>query len=158
MFSKKQGAAGAARTRGAKAGLSLIGPEVTINGDVASEGALHIDGRVDGQVRCTALYQGDNGVIAGDISAEDVRIGGLAQGKVTGGTVTIEASGRIAGDVSYDTISIAAGAQVEGRLARRDVLPGDSAGLVVLTPTAASESAPTEATLFSSRPTRLKGG
>lgn len=150
MFSRKQGPAARPKSGSNGSALSLIGGEMTIGGDVASEGALHVDGRIDGHVRCAQLCQSQSGVIAGDIVAEEVRIGGLVEGTVTAGKVVIEASGRIAGDVAYDTISIAAGAQIEGRLARRSALAGD---LLVVTPTASRQAG--QGALFTGQPTPL---
>ena len=154
MFSRKRAGGAAAKPKKAgTAGLSLIGGEMTIGGGVTSEGALHVDGRIDGDVRCASLCQGQSGIIAGDIVAEEARIGGLVEGTVTARSVVIEASGRVAGDVAYDTVSIAAGAQVEGRLARRAALAGDG-GLLFATPTAPERSI-AEGTLFSAQPTRI---
>jgi cytoskeletal protein CcmA (bactofilin family) len=157
MFSRKgNGAASAVRPR-ARSGassLSLVGAEMTISGDVASEGALHVDGRIDGHVRCTNLCQSESGVISGNIVADEARVAGLVEGTVSARTVLIEANGRVAGDVAYDTISIAAGAQVEGRLARRSALAEGVDNLLVATPAKAKPAAG-EATLFSAQPTRI---
>jgi len=156
MFSRKQGAATKPKAaKGGAAGLSLIGGEMAIGGDVASEGALHVDGRIDGHVRCVNLCQGQTGVIAGDIVAEEARIGGLVEGTVTARTVVIEASGRVTGDVAYDTITIAAGARVEGRLARREALAGAVGDLLVATPTVRNAAEVAAGTLFSGQPTRI---
>ncbi len=155
MFSRKQSAAARPKAKGGAGGLSLIGGEMTIGGDVASAGALHVDGRIDGDVRCANLCQSETGVIAGDIVAEEARIGGLVEGTVTARTVVIEASGRVTGDVAYDTITIAAGARVEGRLARREALVGSTGDLLVATPTARNDDKPAAPTLFTGQPTRL---
>ena len=118
MFSGKQPVAGA-KTRAGAPRLSFIGPEVVVSGDVASDAQLQVDGRIDGNVRCAALSQGREGVIAGNIFAEDARLAGTVEGTVAAGTLVIEATARILGDVAYDTISIEAGARIEGRLGRR---------------------------------------
>jgi cytoskeletal protein CcmA (bactofilin family) len=155
MFSRKPAGGAVAKPKKAgTAGLSLIGAEMTIGGDVTSAGALHVDGRIDGDVRCASLCQGQRGVIAGDIFAEEARIGGLVEGTVTARALVIEASGRVAGDVAYDTVSIAAGAQVEGRLARRAALGAGEADLLVATPNAPERSI-AEASLFSAQPTPI---
>jgi cytoskeletal protein CcmA (bactofilin family) len=157
MFSRKgNGAAPAARPRAKNgaSGLSLVGAEMTIAGDVASQGALHVDGRIDGHVRCTNLCQSESGVITGNIVAEEARVAGLVEGTVSARTVLIEATGRVAGDVAYDTISIAAGAEVEGRLARRAALAEGVDELLVATPARGKREA-TEASLFSAQPTRI---
>jgi cytoskeletal protein CcmA (bactofilin family) len=154
MFSRNQNSAAKPKaTKNGATGLSLIGAEMTIGGHVTSTGSLHIDGRVDGDVRCANLCQSPSGVIAGDIVAEEARIGGLVEGTVTARTVIIEASGRVTGDVAYDTIAVASGAQVDGRLARREALAGGMGDLLVATPTTAR--APAESTLFSGQATRI---
>jgi len=121
MFASKQPAAGA-KTRSGAPRLSFIGTEVTVSGDLASDAQFQIDGRIDGNVRCVSLSQGPEGTIAGNIFAEEVRLAGTVEGMVAAGTVVIEATARILGDVAYDTISIEAGATIEGRLGRRAAL------------------------------------
>lgn len=115
MFSRKPsngaGKAGAA-------GLSFIGGETVIDGDLVSKGRLHIDGTVEGDVRCKILCQGKSGAITGSIAADEAQLAGSVEGSVEARTVTLDASARIAGDVAYETITIAAGARVDGRLSR----------------------------------------
>lgn len=152
MFSRKPN--GAAARPKAKGGLSLIGAEMVIGGDVISEGGLHVDGRIDGHVRCATLIQSETGVITGNIVADEARVAGLVEGTVSARSVMIEATGRVTGDVAYDTISIAAGAEVEGRLARRSALAEGVDALLVATP-AKGRRAAAEATLFSAQPTRI---
>ena len=137
MFSRNQPTAGSA-ARPAKPGtraLSFIGPEVVVSGDVATNAQLHVDGRIDGNVRCGQLCVGGVGIIAGDILADEARVGGLIQGMVNAANVIVEASARITGDVTYETISIAAGARIDGRLARREALSQDAAAVLIATPT-----------------------
>jgi cytoskeletal protein CcmA (bactofilin family) len=121
MFSRSTPAPGprAKPARTGTPGLSFIGPEATISGDLATDGQVHVDGRVDGDVKCAQLIQGNAGTIAGSIHAEDARLAGTVEGTVSARTLIVEATARILGDVAYETISIEAGAQIEGRLARR---------------------------------------
>lgn len=103
-------------------GLTFIGPDAIVHGDLATQSQLHVDGRIEGNVRCDQLIQGPEGMVAGNIEASEARLAGTVEGAVSGGTLIVEASARILGDVAYETISIEAGAQIEGRLARRTVL------------------------------------
>lgn len=115
MFSKSDKAHGAAtRARGA-AGLSIIGADVVITGDIAADGDLHIDGAVKGDIRCAALTQGGSGRISGNVVTDAARLAGTVDGTVTARTLTIEKSARVTGDLSYETLSIDGGAQVDGR-------------------------------------------
>jgi cytoskeletal protein CcmA (bactofilin family) len=124
MFSSRS-KAGPAGSKGGRSTFSFIGPEVTVTGDVASAGQLHIDGRVDGDVRCATLIQGESGTIAGNIVADEARLAGLIDGAVSAGTLVLEPSARVTGDVLYETLTIATGAQIDGRFKRR---PAEAAG------------------------------
>ncbi len=129
MFSReKTGITLPKASRAGPPGLSFIGPEVLVSGDLATDAQLHVDGRIDGNVRCSQLVQGEAGIIAGNIHADEARVAGTVEGQVNVRTLFVEASARILGDVAYETISIDAGAQLEGRLARRAVL--DDAPLI----------------------------
>jgi len=133
MFASKQPAPGA-KTKSGGSGLSFIGPEVIVSGDLASDAQLQVDGRIDGNVRCAGLSQGPNGIIAGNIFAEEARLAGTVEGTVSAGTVAVEATARILGDVAYETISIEAGATIEGRLGRRAGAGDDVQQALIATP------------------------
>ena len=119
MFGKgdRQKVGGEARRGGGI--VSVIGADVVIAGDVATGEELRVDGRIEGNVRCGALDQGEGGEISGDIEAETATLAGAVSGKVTVRELVIEATARLSGDVSYESLSIAAGARVEGRLSCR---------------------------------------
>jgi cytoskeletal protein CcmA (bactofilin family) len=152
MFAKSQTAAGAP-AKPAKGGprLSIIGPEVIISGDLATDAQLHVDGRIDGNVRCVGLCQGADGIIAGNIIADEARLAGTVEGTVSARSVVVEASARIMGDIAYETVSIEAGAGIEGRLARRAALakPEDEKETLTVTPVSFSPAkAEAETRLF----------
>ena len=120
MFTTAKKKPGAPAARSGSAGLSFIGKEMVVTGDVASGSQLHVDGRIDGNVRCDTLVQGKDGTIAGNISAETVHLSGLVDGTVTARVVTLEPTARVTGDVTYETLSIAAGGAIDGRLRRQE--------------------------------------
>jgi len=120
-------AAAAATTAGAPSGpgmFSVLGPDVTLTGNISATADLHIDGKVEGNVTCAALVQGSQSLIAGNVHAETARIAGRIEGSVNVRALTIERGARIKGDVDYDTITIENGATIDGTL--RHVMP-DSA-------------------------------
>jgi cytoskeletal protein CcmA (bactofilin family) len=149
MFSRDKTSGSLPRpARAGASGLSFIGPEVVVSGDIATDAQLHVDGRIDGNVRCQQLVQGEAGIVSGNIQADEARIAGTVEGQVNVRTLFVEASARILGDIAYATISIDAGAQLEGRLARRAVLGEDEAPLIAtpvsFTPTRAKGAKPTD--------------
>lgn len=131
--------------RNGAAGLSFIGPETVVSGDIATDAQLHIDGRIEGDVKCTQLIQGTQGSIAGNIEADEARLGGTVEGTVVARSLIVEASARILGDVAYESLSIDAGAQIDGRLARRGALGLDAARpALIATPVSFTPAAPAE--------------
>jgi cytoskeletal protein CcmA (bactofilin family) len=127
MFSsgKKDRAPGGERTgrKGGSAGMSILGADVLVSGDLATSAQIHVDGRIDGNVSCDTLVQGAGGTIAGNIVADNVHLSGLVDGTVKARLVTLEPSARVTGDVTYETLSIAAGASIDGRLSRKAPAP-----------------------------------
>ncbi|WP_010186528.1 bactofilin family protein [Sphingomonas sp. PAMC 26605] len=101
----------------AKRGLfSVISADVVITGNIAASADLHVDGRIEGDVSCATLIQGQDSRIAGAVVAETARLGGGIDGSVAVRHLTIERSARIVGDVQYESISIEVGASIDGRL------------------------------------------
>src|SRR3569623_1537366 len=98
---------------------SRIGADAVISGDIETGGRLAIDGKVIGNIRCAGLAQGESGAVHGNIVAEEARLAGLVDGGVEAGALILDATARITGDVIYETLSVARGAEVEGRFRRR---------------------------------------
>ena len=94
--------------------LTILGPDIAIDGDLAATADLHLDGRVDGDIKCAALVQGETSEITGMVMAENAQVAGTIKGSITADTLVILKTARIEGDVSYGTLSIEQGAQVEG--------------------------------------------
>lgn len=112
-----------ARGTGAN-GLSIVGAAMRVTGDIASDGAVHVDGTVTGDISATSVRIGRTGTIEGIIRADTVEVSGRVTGNIEARAVTLGASARLAGDTYYDTLAIEAGAQVEGRTIPRTAVPG----------------------------------
>lgn len=146
MFSRDRSAPSPAAkpARNGAPRLSFIGPELVVSGDLATDAQLHVDGRIEGNVKCAQLIQGVAGTIAGNIDADEARLAGTVEGTVVARTLIVEASARIMGDVAYETVSIDAGAQIEGRLARRRGFGMDEEQPLIATPVSFSPVRPAE--------------
>lgn len=116
MFSRQDESL-ASSGKGAR--FSFIGPEMSVTGDIAAGGDVHVDGKILGDVRCASLTLGETGEIRGNIVAETARLAGLVDGAVEAGTLTLDHSARITGDILYETLTVNSGADVEGRFKRR---------------------------------------
>lgn len=133
MFSRNQAQA-APRTQVkamANSTFSVFGADIKIKGDVTASADLHIDGRVEGDVACTSLVQGESGEIVGGVTAESARLSGTVRGTINARELVVLKTARIHGDVHYDSLTIEQGAQVDGRFAPRSVAD-DSASVVSL--------------------------
>ena len=97
--------------------FSVIGPDVAVKGDVSASADLHIDGAIEGDIKCASLVQGESSQIKGSIVAESARLSGKVSGTITARELTILKSAIIEGDVHYDALTIEQGAQVDGRFA-----------------------------------------
>lgn len=97
--------------------FSVIGSDVTITGDIAASADLHVDGKIEGDIRCSSIVQGEESVIEGAVEAESARLAGTVKGSIKARELVVLRSARIHGDVQYDALTIEQGAQVDGRFA-----------------------------------------
>ncbi len=106
--------------------FSLIGGDVAIKGDIAASADLRVDGRVEGDIACTSLVQGEGSTITGTVTAHTARLAGTIKGSINARELTVLGTARIEGDVQYDALTIEQGAQVEGRFSHR--IPAEAMG------------------------------
>lgn len=95
----------------------MLGSDVVIKGDIIATADLHIDGTVEGDIRCASLVQGEGSSIHGAVTAESARLAGTVAGSIIARELVILKTARIDGDVHYDALTIEQGAQVDGRFA-----------------------------------------
>ncbi|MDH3474426.1 MAG: polymer-forming cytoskeletal protein [Rhodospirillales bacterium] len=109
---------------------SIISADLKVLGNLESAGDLQIDGQVEGDIKSRSVTVGEGAHVKGSISAESVRVCGAVSGQIRASSVTIAQSARIKGDVFQKTLSIEAGADLEGRIGHLDSeqSPGQSAG------------------------------
>ena len=99
---------------------SIVSPELTINGNMASRGDIQVDGTVHGDVEAETLTVGENGAIHGTVTANTLRVRGTVDGEIHAATVNLMSSARIYGDIVHSSLAIEAGALLEGHCRRRD--------------------------------------
>lgn len=116
MFSKDNTGKGAAPT--------IISTDLTIGGDLTSEGEIQIDGHIDGDVRCKTLSIGETGMIAGSVTADHLLVRGRIEGQIRAKMVSLTQTAQVMGDVFHETLCIESGAQLEGHCRRLNTLEG----------------------------------
>jgi cytoskeletal protein CcmA (bactofilin family) len=125
MFSKRPESTDRLSGSGAMTGstFSVLGPDIAISGNLTAKVDLHLDGRIDGDISCASLVQGETSEVTGMVVAENARVAGKIKGSITAGVLVIVATARIEGDVIYGSLTIEEGAQVEGKFSHRAVEP-----------------------------------
>ncbi len=101
---------------------TLIGPDVTVRGDLEFSGGLYVEGRIQGKVQAVAgkpatLILAEDGVIEGEVHAPVVVVNGQLDGDVHASErVELAPRARVLGNVHYAVVEMSAGAQLTGRL------------------------------------------
>ena len=125
MFSKKPESTDRPPNNSAMAGstFSVLGPDIAITGDLTAKMDLHLDGKIDGNIRCAGLVQGEASEVTGAVVADSARVAGRIKGSITAETLVILKTARIEGDISYGALTVEEGAQVDGKFMRRNAEP-----------------------------------
>lgn len=98
--------------------LSIIAAGTTITGDIASSGVLKVDGRIEGSVRRSRqVMLGKEGAIHGDVSADEVVLGGTVDGNVTATErLELQPTAVVNGDIATKSIVVMEGARINGQV------------------------------------------
>jgi cytoskeletal protein CcmA (bactofilin family) len=119
MFSK---AKKKSERSGASVAPSILSADLTVTGDVKSEGEIQIDGKAVGDVRCTTLTVGVTGFLTGQVFADHALIRGKVEGQIRAHNVTLTRTARVIGDIIHESLMIEPGAFIEGRCQRLDAV------------------------------------
>jgi cytoskeletal protein CcmA (bactofilin family) len=93
---------------------SIIASDTTILGDLKSRGEVHLDGTVVGDVEADQLVIGESAKLEGAVAADSVHVHGQVVGRVRAREVVLHGTARVVGDVFHETLTVEAGARLEG--------------------------------------------
>ena len=98
--------------------FSIIASDMTVIGDLETEGVVRIEGRVKGTVRVgSQVLVASGAVIEGDLHTQEAVIAGQVSGAIHARErVELQASAMVAGDILTPRISIIEGARVSGEV------------------------------------------
>lgn len=99
---------------------SVIGPDLSITGNLESAGEVQIEGEVQGDIHAGRIVVGEQAQITGALIAADVVVRGSVQGSIRGNSVTFQSTSRVEGDVFHKTLAIEQGAFFEGKSRRSE--------------------------------------
>ena len=97
---------------------AVIGPSMTIKGEIRAREELMVEGEVEGQLESQSLLTvGPNGKVRGNIKAREVAIFGSVRGNVdVAEKIAIREQGSLIGDIKSAGISIDDGAYFKGSI------------------------------------------
>ncbi|MCQ2914248.1 MAG: polymer-forming cytoskeletal protein [Alphaproteobacteria bacterium] len=99
---------------------SVISSDLTVTGDIVSEGEVHIDGTVEGDVRCRTLIIGMNAHVHGSIEVDVAKVHGCIDGILCARNVFLASSAKVVGDITHEKLEIEQGAYLEGHCRHTD--------------------------------------
>ncbi|HZN98280.1 MAG TPA: polymer-forming cytoskeletal protein [Gemmatimonadales bacterium] len=106
------------RRRSDQIPFSIIASDMTVIGDLETEGVVRVEGRVRGTVRAgTQVLVASGAVIEGDLHAQEAVIAGQVSGAIHARErVELQATALVAGDILTPRISIIEGARITGEV------------------------------------------
>jgi cytoskeletal protein CcmA (bactofilin family) len=100
-------------------GTSVIGTDLTILGDritIISANKLQVDGDVRGNVHGKQVVITEEGSVVGMVCAEAIEVRGGVRGSIRAVTVKLQAGAQVEGDITHQKLTIAEGAEFDGRV------------------------------------------
>ena len=94
---------------------SLLSENLTVEGNVLSDGEVQIDGVVRGDVRVGKLSLGETGHVEGQIFSDSVEIRGRVIGAITAKQVRLLGTAYVDGDITHEQLAMETGAFFQGR-------------------------------------------
>ncbi|WNJ98410.1 polymer-forming cytoskeletal protein [Thalassospiraceae bacterium LMO-JJ14] len=103
---------------------SIVSRDLSIVGDLLSDGEIQIDGKVNGDIRTRILIVGESAKVKGEIVAETCHVLGRVDGQIKAKVVKLADTAHVVGDILHEDLSIETGAFLEGHC-KRMVIPED---------------------------------
>jgi len=115
MFSKaKPQQTTTVRSSGQPVPPSIISSNLVITGNLESDGDIQLDGQINGDVRTNNLTVGEHAVVNGGVVAKTVMVAGTVNGEIKAEEVELVSSAKVTGDITHGSLSIQAGAFLQG--------------------------------------------
>jgi cytoskeletal protein CcmA (bactofilin family) len=119
-----------AREPASSARSAIIGPGITISGDVSASSDLLVNGKISGSVvQCTHSVEiGNSGQVKARIQAKLIKVSGEVLGDMKAGEkVLISKTGRVKGNISSPRVQLEDGAIYKGSIDMTPVEPAQPA-------------------------------
>jgi cytoskeletal protein CcmA (bactofilin family) len=103
------------------AGYSVLDAQMFVRGDLATDGTIRVDGRLEGNInRSDVVVIGANASVVGSIVAREVIVAGSVEGNITAESrVELDNAAVVIGDIIAGSILTHEGAQIRGTVVVR---------------------------------------
>lgn len=109
---------------------SIVAGGLNVLGNMMSEGAIEVEGVIDGNIQCVVLTVHKSGHVKGDIFAETVFVHGKVEGIIKARNVRLSEHSHFEGVLIYEMLSVEDGAFIDGQCKNMEkVYSGDLEGL-----------------------------
>ena len=93
---------------------SIICKDLHIHGDLKSDGHLHIDGTIKGDLQVASIVVGEKGTIEGSVIANIIDVHGFVSGNITSRVVQLRSTAHVVGDTMHEDLLVEKGACLNG--------------------------------------------
>lgn len=101
---------------------TIVSENTRINGDMISDGMVHVDGQIEGDITCDDLIIGTKGMVSGSIKVTNLQLFGTLKGKAEVSDLFIAKTAKLLGDATHNSIAIEPGAYIDGRCTRKTTI------------------------------------
>ena len=98
---------------------SIVSENTKLTGNISSDGIVHVDGQVKGDISCEELIIGIKGSVNGAVTAKNLQLYGSLKGKALIDNLFVAKSAKLLGDATHNTIAIEPGAYIDGHCLRQ---------------------------------------
>ncbi len=106
--------------KSSESGSTIIGPSISIKGEITGEGDLTVQGQVEGTIDFKKAHVtiGRTGRIKADVYGRSITIEGEVEGNLLGeNKIVLRPSGRVRGDMRAPAFNLEEGAKFKGNIA-----------------------------------------
>ena len=108
--------------------ITYIAKEIEVNGNFNGQGAVQVEGILNGDITVTSVVIGLNGVVNGTIKATNIIVNGKLNGAIFCDTLEIMPNGSVSNDIKVQRVLISG--KVDGLIESKNEINIDKTGVV----------------------------
>ena len=108
--------------------ITYVAKEIKASGDFNGQGAVQVEGTINGDITVTSVVIGVNGVVNGTINATNVIVNGKLNGSIFCDTLEIMQNGSISNEIKVQRVLISG--KAEGTIESKNEINIDRTGVV----------------------------